>query len=402
MLGIAYLVVLGNFLLYVGWTPELVRIADDLGMSYSNAGLLSAITALSAGFTLPLAGSIGNRFGSKSVTIAGLIIGVAGQLLFSVADTTAFALVARAITGVGVGLLFVGPYSLAADWFHAAKRSGTALGTMLTSDGVGALVAIYLFAFVLTSAGWRGGLKISAVILVVILVIVITLLRDVPKPTEAPTAAISAHGEMSLQKALTNRNVLCAACFYVGSWGIFGLVATWVPSILIEDAGWSPEGATFFTSLYVLAGAIPALTFGLLSDRLGRRRIVIVSSGLATAVCVAVVGVCLSTGTYALVAIALPILGLLIYPGATCSLSLAAVSVGNQSSLTNGLIFGSAFVVGGFAYPYALGIIKDATGSYSLGFFLAALTSFALCFIVPIFLAADVATDNPSEVAVSK
>nr|WP_281170816.1 MFS transporter [Gulosibacter molinativorax] len=387
MLGLSYLVLIACFIPYIGWTPNLIEISEEFGLSGAEAGLLSSITALVGGLILPFAGAIGDRWGIKRIILVGLIASIIGQFLFALAPGYGLALLARAISGLGVGLLFVGPYTMAVNWFERERKNGIALGIMFTSDGIGTGFALYVFAIVLVAFGWRSGTMIGGYFLIAVLLIAWIFLRDAPNVKEEPlNAELASSSDRSAISWLFSRNVLIAAAFFVGEWGIFAVVAVWMPTILIENAGWPTEIAGLFASLYVLIGMITSIVFGLISDRLGRRKNLIVLAGVMMTTFMALMTVALATGNYVLVAVCLPLVGLGVYTGMPLALALAAESVPTRMAGTvNGFVLGVGFIVGGFAYPYIMGAVKDATDEYVLGFVGMVIATAVLNLVCPLF-----------------
>lgn len=390
MLSISYLVLIACFIPYIGWTPNLLEISEELSLSYTEAGLLGSITALVGGLVLPFAGIIGDRWGTKKIIIVGLVAAIAGQFFFSVAPAYGLLIVGRALSGLGVGLLFVGPYTMAVNWFERERKNGIALGIMFTSDGIGTGFALYVFSIVMVALGWRNGSMAGGVFLVAVLVVAVIFLKDPPNEgRNSPTLAESPGGPVSLRSTLMNRNVLTAAAFFVGEWGIFAVVASWMPTILIENAGWPTTMAGLFSSLYVVVGMITSICFGLISDRLGRRKKLIVIAGASMTVFITALTLSLASGNYVLVAICLPLVGLGVYTGMPLALALATESVPpSMAGSVNGFVLGIGFIVGGFAYPYFMGYIKDSTGDYVVGFIAMCVATLVLTFVCQ-FLSKD-------------
>jgi nitrate/nitrite transporter NarK len=386
MLSLSYLVLIACFLPYIGWSVSLLDISAEFSLSAAQAGLLGSITALVGGLVLPFAGVIGDRWGIKRIILVGIAASIVGQLLFAWAPDYTLLMLGRAISGIGVGLLFVGPYTMAVNWFERERRSGIALGVMFTSDGIGTAFALYAFALVLVAVGWRAGSAIGGGLLVLVFLVAAVFLKDAPAPEPSTDAVESEGSGRSTVSWLFSRNVLMAAAFFIGEWGIFAVVAVWMPTILIEGAGWDPTLAGLFSSLYVLIGMITSIVFGLVSDRLGRRKALIVAAGLAMTVFLAALTLSLATGNYVLVAICLPLVGLGVYTGMPLALALAAESVpARMVGAVNGFVLGIGFIVGGFVYPYLLGVVKDATGDYVVGFVAMVVATLALNVVCALF-----------------
>ena len=386
MLGLAYLVLVACFIPYIGWSVALLDILADFDLSNAQAGLLGSITALIGGLVLPFAGVIGDRIGTKKIILIGIVAAIVGQLLFAYAPDYGMLMVGRAVSGLGVGLLFVGPYTMAVNWFQRERRSGIALGIMFTSDGIGSYLSLYAFAIILTAYGWRTGSTIGTVFLVAILIISAIFLKDAPQAEVTEEIAIETSGRSTVSW-LMNRNVIAAALFFIGEWGIFAIVAVWMPTILIEKAAWDPALAGLLSSLYVVFGILPSIIFGQISDRMRRRKPLIISAGLLMTVALGLLTLFLSTGNYALVAVLLPVIGLGVYTGMPVAMALATDSVPpNKAGAVNGFVLGIGFIVGGFVYPWVMGMVRDSTGDYTAGFVAMIIATLLLNFLCPFML----------------
>ena len=132
-LFVAYLALVGAFLPYVGWSPSLGAISEELSLSYSQAGGISSITGLVAGVMILIGGVVSSRWGSKNVIMVGLAAGVLGQAVFAMADGFELIIVARVLAGISVGFLWVATYTMAVSWFRDSKKTGRALGVMSVS-----------------------------------------------------------------------------------------------------------------------------------------------------------------------------------------------------------------------------------------------------------------------------
>src|SRR5699024_7347401 len=137
MLLISFSALIGVFIPYVGQSTQLSSIIEDLGISHTQAGLFGSVTALLGGIVLPFAGGLVEKWGAKKIIIIGLIISIISQFMFAYTPTYPLMVLAKAIGGIGVGLLFVGPYTLAVQWFEDIGNNGLALGVMFSSDGIG-------------------------------------------------------------------------------------------------------------------------------------------------------------------------------------------------------------------------------------------------------------------------
>jgi cyanate permease len=188
-------------------------------------------------------------------------------------------------------------------------------------------------------------------------------------------------------RSLSNRNVLSALLFWIGGVGLFATISSWMPSILVEEAGMSESLAGFLTALFSIAGSAAALSVPLLAERLGGTKKIITMGGLLTASSLAAMTFFLATGHYVMVAVLVPLMGVGVYASESLSLAEAIESVRPQSAgMVNGIILGIPWLVSGFAYPYLLGAFKDSTGSFVQGFVVLTVATIVLCAVTPFFI----------------
>ncbi|MDV3125379.1 MFS transporter [Mycobacterium sp. 21AC1] len=397
----------GAFLPYVGWSPSLSAISEELSLNYSQAGGISSITGLVAGAMILIGGVVASRWGSKNVIVAGLAAGVLAQAAFAMADGFELVIVARALAGVSVGCLWVATYTMAASWFRESKKTGRAMGIMLSGDGVGAILSLFVFSAVLTAFGWRTGLAIQAVCMGAVLIVVLLVSKNAPVPEEQELHALSEEPVAGVSTArryrsVMNRNVLMALLFWIGGVGLFAAVASWMPAILVEDAGMSESLAGFLTSLFSIAGAAAALSVPIIAERLASKKKLIVVGGIVTASSVAAMTLFLATGNYAMVALFVPLIGIGVYACESLTVAEAIDSVlPKYTGVVNGIVVGTPWIVSGFAYPYLVGAVKDVTGSFVQGFVILTVSTIVLCVIAPFFIKETATVAEPNSPALN-
>lgn len=388
---VAYLALVCAFLPYVGWSPSLGAISEELSLSYSQAGGISSITGLVAGAMILIGGFVASRWGCKNVIVAGLASGVLGQAVFAMSNGFGLIVVARVLAGVSVGFLWVATYTMAVNWFRDSNRTGRALGVMLSGDGMGALLSLFVFSAVLAAFGWRTGLTVQAVVMGVVLVLVLVVSKNAPVDRDQArqsTPELEASGlPDGTYRSLLNRNVLAAVLFWIGGVGLFTAISSWMPAILVEDAGMSESLAGFLTALFSIAGSAAALTVPILAERLGGTKMIIAVAGIVTAGALGAMTVFLATENYIMVVLLIPLIGIGVYASESLTLAEAIESVQPKfAGVVNGIVIGTPWLVSGFAYPYLLGAIKDATGSFAQGFAILTVVTVVLCGVTPFFI----------------
>ncbi|MFL1526260.1 nitrate/nitrite transporter [Pseudomonas sp. O230] len=396
-LFLCFLATVAIFIPYVGYSTQIVTMMTDLSMTYTMVGTLASASAVAGGIILPFAGLLVDRWGAKKITVLGLLVSAVGQVAFAYVPTYEAMLASRIFLGAGIPLLFIGPYTLALRWFEQSGKTGVAMGTMLATDGIGTLIALYAYSHVLNAYGWRDGSALGALALVAMMLVTLFFLKEPKTFSEAVPASSSQSMFRDLLAVIKERNVLVASVFLVGVWGSYAVAIYWVPTILMEQNGWSESDAGLIGALYPLVGMICAVSFGLMSDRFGRRKPLMLLSGIGMTLAFFGAAAALSMNNYTLLAAMLPLSGLFAYGGIPLAYCLAADTVGIKLAATaNGIIMSIGFLLGGVVYPLVLGMIKDATGHYTNGFIAASISLVVLNIVATLFAREHVSSPKPT------
>lgn len=274
-------------------------IASDLQQAFNASaaalgGLAATYFYVYTAMQIPtgiLADTLGPR---RIVTLGGVIAGI-GSLLFGYAATMIEASVGRALIGLGVSVAFIALLKLNASWFHD-RHFGTAVGLTLVLGNVGSVLAAAPLAWALQFTTWRtvfivlGGASFALAVLTWLFV------RDHPGEAGLPSLremdgheAHPPHAGHWFEGLLTVlRNPATWPIFWMnlGIGGTFiAFAGLWGVPFLQDVYGMERVTATAHTSLMLAAFAIGALAVGALSDRLGRRRPVLISTAMAHLLC---------------------------------------------------------------------------------------------------------------------
>lgn len=131
-----------------------------------------------AGMQIPV-GVLLDRFGPRTMLLAGLVLMTGGQLVFAFAETFPVAVLARAVLGAGDAMVFVSAIRLVAVWFLVRQSS---LVTQLTGQvgQVGAILAAAPLSLALQAFGWTWAFALASSIGVVLMAVVAVLVKDSP------------------------------------------------------------------------------------------------------------------------------------------------------------------------------------------------------------------------------
>src|SRR5947209_6096 len=132
----------------------LPKIAAELGASFSDIQWVIDAYALTLASVLLTTGSLADLFGRKLVFTIGLGLFSFTSLLYGLAPSSMFLIIARAGQGVGGAIMFSTSLALLAQEFHGRER-GTAFGAWGATIGASAAVGPLLGGFLTQDLGWQ-------------------------------------------------------------------------------------------------------------------------------------------------------------------------------------------------------------------------------------------------------
>ena len=255
------------------------------------------------------------------------------------------------LLGAGV---FVPSVRLIAGWYETRER-GTALGLLNVGGSIGLIVVTWASPYLAMSYGWRLSLIIQGMTGVASSLLIWFFLSDGVKGRSiSGSAVLSAIRQRSFW-------VLAVAQFIrLGSYYTF---LAWLPLMLREDYGLDVLLVGTAMSLFSLAGMLSNPAGGLLADVVGEKR-VLMACFLLLAVNVYTFTV-LQGGT--LILMASFILGWLINFIRSPAFTIIPRLFGAETSGSLSGLHNTFASLGALALPLMLGVVKDATASYDIG-----------------------------------
>ena len=314
----------------------------DLGLSYTQFGWVFGLYMLPGAFFALPGGVLGQRFGERRMVVAGLALMVAGGVLTAGAGGVGTAVAGRVVSGVGAVVMNILLAKMVADWF-ADKELSTAMAVMLTSWPVGLGLAAATLGGV---ASWRTAVVVTALAAGLGLLLML-LYRNAPG--RAAGTARAALGGRDLRLSIS-------AGF---AWGCFNasLVAiiAFGPGLLLArgtplaDAGRVVSLAIWVTMLSVPLG-------GLITDKLGRPTLLIVTGSLVAAGTVLLIPVLAHAG------LAFCLVGLAIGAPPGGLMALLPRALPPERLATGFGVFYTVFYVMMAATQPAAGLVRDVVG----------------------------------------
>lgn len=252
--------------------PLLPLIRADFNLDYFRAGLVVSAFAVPYGLSQLPMGWLADRVGRRRLLSLGMIgIAVAA---FAIGFSVGFWQLVVLLALVG---LFGGAYHPSAAPLISeavpSNRLGRALGIHLMGGSASFFLTPLMAGAIALAMGWRGPFLILAIPTFLAGLLFLRILRQEPgAPTPAPTPGEegSALGELLRKMGLV-------VGISVLTQSVTMAVIAFVPMFLVDKHSLSPVYAGMFLSLIYGAGLIAAPVGGALSDRLGRRPIILFS-----------------------------------------------------------------------------------------------------------------------------
>ena len=271
--GLGWMLDAFDVMLYALVLADIMR---ELSISRETAGALGSLTLLASAAGGIAFGVVADRYGRTRALIASVLIYSIFTAACGFAQTVAQLAVFRIFLGIGMGGEWASGAALVSETWPAQHR-GKALGLMQSAWAVGYGAAALVTGLVLPVWGWR------AVFFIGILPAFFTLWvrRSVEEPAlwQAAARARTSWSEaleamflppmLGLTLAVTIMNA-----FTMFAWWGFNL---WLPSYLRSPAaqggvGLSPQVMAMFVLAMQVGMWFGYVTFGFISDRIGRKR----------------------------------------------------------------------------------------------------------------------------------
>ncbi|WP_148252159.1 MFS transporter [Aidingimonas lacisalsi] len=238
-----------------------VPIAEELDLSGTQFGILTAAPILTGALMrLPL-GSLTDRFGGRPVFFIVLVCVVPAIWLVQFATQYWQLLVLGAFIGLSGGAFSVG-ITYTAKWFER-DRQGLAMG-IFGAGNAGAAVTKYIAPTAIVVLGWQAVPNIYAVIMLV--TAVLFWFFTYTNPSHRSTQRVSLREQARL---LNDPRVWKYCQYYSVVFGGYVGVSLWLTRYYMNEYGMGIQLAALIATIFVLPSGVIRAFGGWLSDRFG-------------------------------------------------------------------------------------------------------------------------------------
>lgn len=280
--------------------------ADAWGVSDATLGIVLSASLFGMAAGAILFSPVGDRLGRRPLTTISVAIVLVGMVLAAVAPNVAVLIVARFLTGFGIGAM--SQLNAYVSEFASDRRRGTVVGIYATGFPIGATLAGVAASLLVEPAGWKSMFVAGAVLALVMLVVswaflpesidflvarrpknalerVNTVLNKMGRPSlkELPevTEGERAHlGVTAVFGGATGRKTLVLWLGYACLMASYYFANSWIPKLAAESTGDDQMGTTVGSFLN-FGGIFGSLLFAAVAIRVLPRRILQVTMALS-------------------------------------------------------------------------------------------------------------------------
>ena len=309
---------------------------------------------------IPL-GMLTDRFGGRIVFSVVMVLSIIPAFLMGTVTNYQELLAYGFFIGVALASFSVG-VGFVSGWY-SADRQGYALG-VYGAGNIGQSLAAFGSPFIAAAAGIRWGFWTFGVLLTIWLVIYALMARNAPR--KGPVKSFS-----DTVRPLKDGRSWVLSLYYFLTFGGFVAMGVYLPIFLTEMFKLTPQDAGLRTAGFVVLATTMRPVGGTLADKVGGRTILKWVFPFTALMAVFLACPMMTTFTIGALGMAAAI-GL----GNGAVFKLVPQYFPNSVGSVTGLV-GAAGGLGGFFPPLLLGVVKQETGSFAIGFVLLGL--FALC-----------------------
>lgn len=280
-----------------------VEAADRFQADASTLALFAVVQlAVYGGMQIPV-GVLLDRYGSRPIITAGMLLMAAGQLTMALSPSIGIAIVARVLLGAGDAAVFPAVLRLVATWFPAQRGPVMVQFTGIIGQA-GQLIALVPVAALLHATTWSITFGSIAGLGLLFTILVWLIVRNNPAESGPDVSVNTDTGVVRVVTSAIDTDVgIRAAWAHPGTrlafWSHFTtpfagtvFVLLWGMPFLTAGEGLTTSHAAGIISIYVVAGMILGPIIGDLSRRLPNHRslaLVLPAVGVQMAAWIAVI-----------------------------------------------------------------------------------------------------------------
>jgi len=373
ILGLAWFCVFTFAIIYQSIPPILGIMIDILRITHSQAGGLMSLFALPAILLSIPGGLLADRYGTRVVGSASLLVLALGTVITALGDSYLILGLGRLVAGMGTAVVVIVAPKIVTTWFRE-NEIGSSMGIFNTAMPLGTIISLSFMGMVGLQFSWKGPIWIGLAVSMLALSLYLLLHRT--RSSDGQIKAAPSGLVASLREAGTG-------IWWVGlSWAFFNAALisffTYAPDYFVTR-GKDISQAGLQASYPMWGGLILSPFTGIVIDRIGGKWLFITIGCAGIAALLYLIS--WFPGQATLISILIGVFVAMVPPAVFSSP--ADLLPERLVGLGFGII-GTVFGIGVFLSPYAVGFLRDVTGTYLWSF--TAMAIFAILGVIPMLL----------------
>ena len=269
-------------------------ISSDLMKTFNTSG--AALGSLAAMYfyiytamQIP-AGVLADTLGARATITVGTLVAGCGSIQFGIAETFTGASFGRIMVGLGVSVVFVGLFKSNSVWF-SERNFGMVSGLTLLLGNIGAIASAGPLAGLLRSYSWRSVFIVLGGVTLLLAGLSALVVRNRPEdmgfPSMRQMEGKTSHPASKKHWWADLKSVVGTASAWPVLWVDLGMVGSmlafvglWAIPFLRDVHGLGRSAASVYTTSALAGFAVGSMLVGWVSDRIGRRKPVILGGTL--------------------------------------------------------------------------------------------------------------------------
>ncbi len=256
-------------------SPILPQIGDDLDIADAVLGTLVTAYSLMVGLFAILSGPVSDRIGRRRILLAGCGVMTVALASHGLVDSYWSFLGVRVFAGMAGGVLSGAAVSYIGDYFPYDRR-GWAMGWVMSGAAFGQIIGIPMGIVMAERWGFHSPFYLFAITMALTLPL---LFFGVPQPPVKRTSErLTVSGAFADYVTLLKRPEVAwaAVAYFVMFFGV-AVFVIYLPTWLERDLGASGDQIALMFLVGGIANVVTGPQAGKLSDRIGRKGIILLS-----------------------------------------------------------------------------------------------------------------------------
>ena len=258
------------------WPVIIPSIKTSLGINDVQLGTLTSIKQFTTGPLMLPAGMLADFFRKRTAVILAAAFLFLGGAYFLVSMASTFIWIIPGVALLGVGTALWHPAALGSISLRFPERRGSALAVHGVGASIGDTIAPIMIGLLIVSLAWQDVLKWHMIPALIAALLLWRFLSSYYKGYEGTRPSMGSY--LADTKSLLRHRVVLAIMGVNVLTGMARLaILTFLPIYIVEDLEYSALGLGFFVGLLHMMGTVSQPAMGYLSDRFGRKAVLLPS-----------------------------------------------------------------------------------------------------------------------------